>query len=56
MKNITDTAKNLLRQKSTWAGLAAIVIALAGLDSFSAEQIATIIAGIFGVIYPEKGA
>lgn len=51
---IPESAKILFRQKSTWAGIAAIVIALAGLDSASAEQFAVILAGVFGVLYPEK--
>lgn len=53
---IPDAVKSLLKQKSTWAGIAAIIIALAGLDSASAEQFAVILAGVFGVLYPEKVA
>lgn len=51
---IPDAVKKLLKQKSTWAGIAAIIIALAGLDSASAEQFAVTLAGVFGVLYPEK--
>jgi len=44
---------SLLREPSTYAGIAAIVISAFGLDSFSPEQITGILAGIAGIFLPE---
>ena len=44
---------SLLKEPSTYAGLAAIIIGTFGLDAFSVEQITTIIAGLAGVALPE---
>jgi len=51
---MNNKLKALLKQKTTWLGLAAIAIAAFGLDSFSAEQVATVMAGIAAVAFPEK--
>lgn len=45
---------SLLRQKTTWIGIAALVVAGFGLENLSAEQIAVAVAGLVGIIYPEK--
>jgi hypothetical protein len=44
----------LLKQKTTWLGIAGLLIAAFGLDNLSAEQIAVVAAGLVAVIYPEK--
>jgi hypothetical protein len=49
-----ETMVKLLKQKTTWIGVAAILGAFLGLPAGSGEQIATLIAGVVGVIYPEK--
>lgn len=49
-----DKVKELLKQPSTYAGVAAILIAAFGLDSLSAEQIATVMAGLAAVFITEK--
>jgi len=43
----------MLKEPSTWAGIAALIIAGFGLDTLSAEQIATIFAGVAGIFLPE---
>lgn len=42
------------KQKTTWFGIAALLAAGFGLPTGSEEQIALLIAGVVGVIYPEK--
>ena len=49
-----EQLRRVLREKTTWLGLATIVIVTLGLDSFSAEQIAGLIAGAVAIIYPES--
>lgn len=44
----------LCKQKTTWLGIAALIGAAVGLPTGSEEQIAVLIAGIVGVVYPEK--
>lgn len=44
----------LAKQKTTWLGIAALLGAVIGLPTGSEEQIAVLLAGIIGVIYPEK--
>ena len=44
----------LLKQKTTWFGIAALIGAAVGLPAGSEEQIAALLAGVVGVIYPEK--
>lgn len=44
----------LAKQKTTWIGIAAVLGAVLGLPTGSEEQIATLILGIVGIIYPEK--
>lgn len=51
---MNEKVKKLIKQKSTWLGLAAIAISAFGLESFSAEQVAGVIAGIAAVLFPEK--
>lgn len=46
----------IAKQKSTWFGIAAVIAAFAGLPVGSSEQIATLIVGVLGVVYPEKPA
>ena len=46
----------LAKQKTTWIGIAALVAAAFGLPAGSGEQIAVLLAGVIGVIYPEKGS
>lgn len=53
-ETMKDKLMNLLRQKTTWLGIAALVVASLGLPSGSEEQIAILIAGLAGVFYPEK--
>ena len=48
-----DKLFSLLREPSTYAGLAAVVISAFGLDAFSPEQITGILAGIAGIFLPE---
>jgi len=42
------------KQKTTWLGLALLVGALGGLPLGSGEQLAGLLAGVIGVLYPEK--
>lgn len=42
------------KQKSTWAGVAALIVASLGLPTGSEGQIALLLAGIVGIVYPEK--
>lgn len=49
-----DKIKGLLAQPSTYAGIAAILIAYFGLETLSAEQIGAVLAGIAGVVLSEK--
>lgn len=42
------------KQKSTWLGVAMLVGAALGLPLGSGEQLAGILAGLVGVLYPEK--
>mgnify|MGYP000894671554 CR=1 FL=1 len=42
------------KQKTTWLGLTLLVGALAGLPLGSGEQLAGLLAGLVGVLYPEK--
>lgn len=44
----------LAKQKTTWLGVAAIIGAAIGLPTGSEEQIAVLLSGIVGVLYPEK--
>lgn len=44
----------LAKQKTTWFGVAALIVAALGLPSGSEEQIVALLAGVVGVIYPEK--
>lgn len=44
----------LAKQKTTWLGIAALLGASIGLPTGSEEQIAVLLAGIIGVIYPGK--
>ena len=46
----------LAKQKTTWIGVAALIGATVGLPTGSEEQIAVLLAGIVGVVYPEKAA
>lgn len=51
---INPELKKILKEKTTWVGLATIIVASLGLESFSAEQLAAVIAGGLAVIYREK--
>lgn len=51
-----DNVKALLKEPSTWAGIAAIVIAVSGFDAFTVEQIAAGLAGIAAILLPEVKA
>ena len=42
------------KQKTTWLGLALLVGAGLGLPLGSGEQLATLLAGIVGVLYPPE--
>lgn len=44
----------LAKQKTTWVGIAALLVAALGLPVGSGEQIAGLLAGIVGIVYPEK--
>jgi len=50
---MSKSLKAMLREPSTYAGIAAIIIAGFGLDTLSPEQIAGILAGIAGIFLPE---
>lgn len=50
-----DKVIKIAKQKTTWFGIAAVIAAFAGLPVGSSEQIATLIVGLLGVVYPEKG-
>lgn len=45
---------DLLKEPSTYAGIAAIIIAAFGFEAFSAEQISTALAGLAAVLMKEK--
>lgn len=51
-----DKLYSLLKEPSTYAGLATVLIGAFGLDTFSPEQIGTILAGIAAMCLPEKKA
>ncbi len=42
------------KQPTTWMGLVAVLGAVLGLPTGSGEQLATLLAGVVGIIYPEK--
>lgn len=42
------------KQKTTWLGIAALIAAGFGLPTGSGEQLALLLAGVVGVVYPEK--
>lgn len=46
----------IAKQKTTWLGIAALIGAAIGLPTGSEEQIALLLAGVVGVVYPEKAA
>lgn len=46
----------IAKQKTTWIGVALVIGASLGLPVGSEEQIAGLLAGIIGIIYPEKAA
>lgn len=49
-----DELIKLGKQKSTWVGIALFIGAIFGLPAGSGEQIAGLLAGVVGIIYPEK--
>ena len=49
-----QAVKELLKEPSTYAGIAAIIVAAFGFDAFSPEQIGTALAGIAAVFLKEK--
>lgn len=51
---MNETLKKVLKQKTTWAGIATIIISAFGLEALSVEQLTGIFVGVVGVIYPEK--
>ena len=44
----------VVKQKTTWFGVAAIAASALGLPIGSVEQIVSLIVGVVGVVYPEK--
>jgi len=44
---------SVLREPSTYAGIAGVIICSFGLDALSAEQIAGVLASIAGIFLPE---
>lgn len=48
-----DELKIILKEKTTWLGIAAIVVAAFGLETLSAEQLATVLAGAAAIWFPE---
>jgi len=46
--------KSLLKEPSTWAGIAAVLVALFGFENLSAEQITVVLAGIAAMALPEN--
>ena len=52
--NMKEKLINLAKQKTTWIGIAALIGAAVGLPTGSEEQIAVLLAGIVGIVYPEK--
>lgn len=50
---MNDKVKSLLREPSTYAGIAALIIAGFGFDAFSVEQITALLAGIAAIALPE---
>ena len=52
--NMKDKLINLGKQRSTWVGVAALLVAGVGLPAGSEEQVIALLVGIVGVIYPEK--
>ena len=50
---MNDKVKSLLKEPSTYAGVAALIIAAFGFEAFSVEQITTLLAGIAAVALPE---
>jgi hypothetical protein len=54
MKFNKDKLLDLLKQKTTWVGVVALLVAGFGLPTGSEEQLAGFIAGIVGLIYPEE--
>lgn len=50
---MNDNAKRLLKEPSTWAGFAAVLVAAFGFDALSVEQITVVLAGFAAMILPE---
>ena len=42
------------KQKTTWLGVGLLIGAVLGLPLGSGEQLSAVLAGIVGVLYPEK--
>lgn len=53
-KEVKEKLIVVAKQKTTWIGIAALIGAAIGLPTGSEEQVAVLLAGIVGVIYPEK--
>ena len=51
---MNEKTKALLKEPSTWGGIAIVIIAAAGLETLSPEQVGGILAGIAAVILPES--
>lgn len=45
--------KGLLKEPSTWAGVAAVVVAAFSLETLTPEQITVFIAGVAAIFLPE---
>lgn len=52
--NMKDKLIAIAKQKSTWAGVAALLVAALGLPAGSNEQIVILLTGIAGIVWPEK--
>lgn len=54
MKFNKEEVYSLLKEPSTYAGIAVLLIAGLGLETFSTEQIAGVLAGIVAILLSEK--
>lgn len=52
---MNEKLAKLLKEPSTWAGIAALVVAAFSLDALTPEQISVFIAGAAAIFLPEAG-
>lgn len=51
---MNDKLKAMIKQPSTWLGVAGLLVAGFGLENVSAEQISIVVASLCAIVYPPK--